>query len=242
MISMPNHWGVAGFPISHSITPRLFSLVGEFIGMAQAKQIYLESSSLDELLESCSKLKGEVWLSCTSPLKHQLPELTGQVGPSGIGSVNQIRRVEGVWYGANTDGVGFVNACKYFGINPEGKILNIRGGGSAARSVAAKWAETGGLIVTSRGRRALSNGPWEEAVTESENADIGVDMDAHTGGAPPLEVAAKKQVNVSYDATTRPSDFSVVMLAAQHLEAWRSLFSPNDSERLPDLADLLSYL
>lgn len=239
---MPNYWGVAGFPISHSITPRLFSLVGEYLGISQAKQIYLEANSLDELLESCSQMEGEVWLSCTSPLKHQLTGLTGHVGPSEIGSINQIKRVDGVWYGANTDGVGFVDACKHLGIDPEGKTLNIRGGGSAARSVAAQWAESGGLLVTSMGRRALQKGPWDEALTESQSPDVGVDMDVRSGGSPPRVVTAKKQVNVSYDENTGPSEFSLVMLAAQHLESWRSLFSPTDSARLPELADLLSLL
>ncbi len=239
---MPNYWGVAGFPISHSITPRLFSLVGEFLGIPQAKQIYLEATSLDELLESCSQMDGEVWLSCTSPLKHQLAGLTGHVGPSEVDSINQIKRVEGVWHGANTDGVGFVDACKHFGIDPEGKVLNIRGGGSAARSVAAQWVERGGLLVTSMGRRALPKGPWDEALTESQSPDIGVDMDVRSGNSLPQKVTAKKQFIVSYDENTEPSEFSLVMLAAQHLESWRSLFSPTDSDRLPELADLLSLL
>ena len=28
MLDYPNYWGVAGYPISHSLTPRLFEILG----------------------------------------------------------------------------------------------------------------------------------------------------------------------------------------------------------------------
>ena len=44
----PAHWGVAGYPISHSVTPKLFSIVGNAMGLVQAEQIFVEASSEGE--------------------------------------------------------------------------------------------------------------------------------------------------------------------------------------------------
>ena len=44
----PAYWGVAGHPISHSITPKLFSIVGSAMEMDQAEQIFVDASSEDE--------------------------------------------------------------------------------------------------------------------------------------------------------------------------------------------------
>lgn len=239
---MPNYWGIAGFPISHSITPRLFSLVGDFLGMAQAEQISIEANSLDELLASSSVLRGEIWLSCTSPLKHQLPQLTGNGHQEGVGAINQIRRVDGEWSGVNTDGLGFINACKHFGIDPKDKILKIRGGGSAARAIASSWARSEGLLIPLRGRRVLPPGPWDGAVVDSGNADLAVDMEVPAAGEPSQEIAANRQVTVSYNEGTDPSEFSIAMLAAQHLESWKSFFSPENSDRLPELTEIIAAL
>ena len=37
-------------------------------------------------------------------------------------------------------------------------------------------------------------------------------------------------------------DFAIIMLAAQHLEAWHSLFASKESRNIPNLEDVLSYL
>ena len=44
----PAYWGVAGHPISHSVTPKLFSIVGGAMGLVQAEQIFVEASSEGE--------------------------------------------------------------------------------------------------------------------------------------------------------------------------------------------------
>ena len=44
----PAHWGVAGYPISHSVTPKLFSIVGDGIGLVLSELIFVEASSEGE--------------------------------------------------------------------------------------------------------------------------------------------------------------------------------------------------
>ena len=68
----PAHLGVAGYPISHSVTPKLFSIVGGAMGLVQAEQIFVEASSEGEFYSKVEALDGDIWLSCTAPLKLSL--------------------------------------------------------------------------------------------------------------------------------------------------------------------------
>tara|TARA_Y100001960_G_scaffold201855_1_gene210955 strand:- start:564 stop:731 length:168 start_codon:yes stop_codon:yes gene_type:complete len=53
---------------------------------------------------------------------------------------------------------------------------------------------------------------------------------------------AKMQVSISYGGGAPSDDFAVVMVAAQHLEAWKSLFAPSKREEMPSLQEVLSAL
>ena len=175
----PGSWGIAGNPISHSPTPRMFSIVGEYLGM-EANQVYIQASSIEDFVAKTSPIKGDIWVSCTSPLKHSAPSGLGIKSPKGVDAVNQMMRAGGSWSGTNTDGLGFVSACRHIGVDPSITTLRIRGGGSAARSIAAAWSSEGGSIIPERGRRPLTSGPWDGKILESGNADIAVDLDARS--------------------------------------------------------------
>jgi len=118
----------------------------------------------------------------------------------------------------------------------------MRGGGSAARAIAAAWAAEGGRIIPIEGRRALLSGPWDEAIIDDGEADLAIDLDAAAGGGDSVELRAKQQVSISYgdDATTE--DFAVIMVAAQHLEAWKRLYAPSLADSLPSLESVLISL
>ena len=238
----PAYWGIAGHPISHSLTPRLFELVGRHLGIGGAEQVYIDAGGIDEFLEKVGSIEGDVWLSCTAPLKHSPQERLGVSGPEGVNAINQLRREGGKWSGASTDGLGFVASCRHIGTDPEGSTLRMRGGGSAARSIAAAWSEAGGKISTVRGRRALVDGPWSSSIVEDSEADIAIDLDAFPAGGPSVDLETDVQVSISYGDGTGTDEFAVIMVAAQHLEAWRVLFAPDESERLPSLSLLLELL
>jgi len=53
---------------------------------------------------------------------------------------------------------------------------------------------------------------------------------------------AQIQVSISYNENSSKDDFAVIMVAAQHLEAWGSLFAPSRKEYLPRLEEVLSLL
>jgi len=239
---MPDYWGIAGYPISHSLTPRLFSLVGEHLGMDVATPVFLEAKGIDEFASLLDDLEGEIWVSCTAPLKHSPQERLGVSGPEGVNAINQLRRKDGAWSGTSTDGVGFVAACRYVGIEPEGGLLRMRGGGSAARAIAAAWAAEGGHIIAEQGRRPLVSGPWDSAIIESGNAAIGIDLDTAPAGGESVPLDAEMQVSISYGDGASTDEFAVIMVAAQHLEAWKLLFAPDRVDELPSLAQLLESL
>ena len=237
----PAYWGIAGYPISHSLTPRLFEIVGAELGL-DAQSVYLEADSMDEFEANLENLLGDIWLSCTAPLKHSPQARLAVSGPEGVNAINQLKRINGVWSGSSTDGVGFVAACRHIGVEPNGSILGMRGGGSAARAIAAAWAEEGGSIIPLEGRRELVGGPWDSAIISEGEADLAIDLDAAAGGGESAGLSAKQQVSISYGEGATAEDFAVIMVAAQHLEAWKHLYAPERAADLPSLSLLLDRL
>ena len=237
----PAYWGIAGYPISHSLTPRLFELVGAKLGLT-AQSVYIEADSMDEFETNLNNLQGDIWLSCTAPLKHSPQARLAVSGPEGVNAINQLKLQNGKWTGTSTDGVGFVAACRYTGVEPNGSILRMRGGGSAARAIAAAWAAEGGSIISVEGRRPLISGPWDSAIISDGEADLAIDLDAAAGGGESAELSAKQQVSISYGEEASKNDFAVIMVAAQHLEAWKRIFAPERIEEIPSLDYVLNQL
>ena len=237
----PAYWGIAGYPISHSLTPRLFELVGAKLGLT-AQSVYIEADSMDEFEKNLNNLQGDIWLSCTAPLKHSPQARLAVSGPEGVNAINQLKLQNGKWTGTSTDGVGFVAACRHTGIEPNGSILRMRGGGSAARAIAAAWAAEGGLIILVEGRRPLISGPWDSAIISDGEADLAIDLDAAAGGGESAELPAKQQVSISYGEEASKNDFAVIMVVAQHLEAWKRIFTPERIEEIPSLGYVLNQL
>ena len=237
----PAYWGIAGYPISHSLTPRLFELVGAKLGLT-AQSVYIEADSMDEFEKNLNNLQGDIWLSCTAPLKHSPQARLAVSGPEGVNAINQLKLQNGKWTGTSTDGVGFVAACRYTGVEPNGSILRMRGGGSAARAIAAAWAAEGGSIISVEGRRPLVSGPWDSAIISDGEAALAIDLDAAAGGGESAELPAKQQVSISYGEEASKNDFAVIMVAAQHLEAWKRIFAPERIEEIPSLDHILNQL
>ena len=238
----PAYWGIAGCPISHSLTPRLFSIIGSHLGLVGPEQVFIEADSIDEFEGKAANLEGELWLSCTAPLKHSPQGRLGVSGPEGVNAINQLKRAGGKWSGANTDGGGFVAACRHTGTEPRDSVLRMRGGGSAARAIAAAWAYEGGRIIPVEGRRRLVSGPWDDAVIGDGEADIAIDLDATPGGGESMDLEANTEVSISYGLGAGSDEFAVIMVAAQHLMSWEKLFAPERAADLPPLHTVLGVL
>lgn len=208
----------------------------------ESNQIYIESSGIEDFLTQVSEIKGDIWISCTSPLKHSAPSALGIKSPEGVFALNQLMRSGGIWSGVNTDGLGFVSACRHVGVDPAKAILRIRGGGSTARSIASAWSSEGGSIIPEIGRRPLLKGPWDGSVLDSGQADVAVDLDASPAGGESVDLDGEVQFSISYGENASKDEFAIIMLAAQHLQAWKELYSPSKVDELPNLEEFLSML
>ncbi len=240
-MSTPSVWGVAGSPVDHSVTPMLFDLVGRSLGIASNSTITIDTENIDDVISFMQSHDGDAWISCTSPLKHSLHQKF-PLKNRGSSSLNQIARIGGSMVVRDTDGAGFLEACRGLGITPSEHSLMIKGGGSTARSIAFAWTRKGGYIVPMGGRRPLPDGPWSTNVLIQERADVGVDLDANPGRRNVTKMPTDVKLSVSYDVNWNADDFAIRMLAAQHLDAWRYLFAPDLSGQLPTVENLLMAL
>ena len=220
--------------------------------------------------DSRKTVRGETesWISITAPLKHMLSTRSGvhQIDSSlENGSVNQLRWNGSHWYCAGTDGRGLVTVATHFGFDfdnegIESPLLCMNGGGGAARSSAVAWAQSGGKIWSSGGRRPLGNrGPWAGHLIEGDTVvdHVGkrllIDFDLNPGE--PLSipsVSADLHLVSSYNSgvveqlvgqtDTGTSLDGRWLLTAQHLYAWADLFAPLMVEKLPGLAQTVAWL
>jgi len=216
--------------------------------------------------------ESEVWLSLTSPLKHQLTPRSGVFAIDAAfesGAVNQLRWDGERWYAAGTDGRGSVAVAAHFGFDfaAEGTaapLLCLHGGGGAARSSAAAWAAAGGNIWWAGGRRGLdARGPWSTALIEKEHLAqqngprLHIDFDVKPG-QPAADAPRDADIilHAAYDSAAPPVGASSLveadefhrildgrwLLAAQHLDAWARLFNAAQRDALPGLALTLTRL
>ncbi len=241
-MNAPEYWGVIGFPVAHSLTPRIFQIVGEHLDFENIKVMFIEARDIEEFIKETNKIKGNFWLSVTSPLKHQLHEEFNLECTKEIGAINQIINYEGEWRGFNTDGLGFVKAVEYIGFEVNNLVLKIKGGGSTARSIAYQWSKYGGKLIIERGRRDIGNGSWRKSITKNLNPDLSINFDVLPGMNIDKNMIPDKHYVISYDENYNNDDFAIIMLVAQHLEAWKIMISDEFKERLPTIKQVLSKL
>jgi len=238
----PDYWGIMGFPVSHSLTPQIFQIVGDYVGFKDVETIFIEARNLEEVIKKTSEIKGNFWLSVTSPLKHQLHKEFSLEYVQEVGGINQITNFEGEWKGINTDGLGFIEAVKYTGMEIKNSILKMKGGGSTARSIAHQWAKCGGKLIIDEGRREIGIGTWNNSITDNSNPDISINFDILPGIVNNDDFVAEKYTMISYNENYNNDDFAIIMLVAQHLEAWKILFDDEFKEKLPSIEQILSKL
>ncbi len=236
----PEYWGVAGNPIKHSLTPKIFDIVGKYLGIDAPQILFLEVDNYDEFRKHIDDLEGEIWLSITYPLKHKICKIIDNEYDIKVGSINQIIRNNDKFYGINSDGDGFLEAVKYYGIEPLESILKIKGGGSTARSIAKSWSEHGGKIIKENGRRNLKNGPWDKSIIKEQNGNYKIDLDVYPGDETPK--SHEMILPLTYNQHSTKDDFGLIMLVSQHLNAWRNLFLQHEELELPTIKYVLDCL
>ncbi|RJU81063.1 MAG: hypothetical protein DWC09_04955 [Candidatus Poseidoniales archaeon] len=214
---------------------------------------YLEAAVRCQLPTQC--LENEVWMNLTSPLKHQLvSEAISTIDDSmRLQSVNTLRWDGQAWWCASVDGSGVVALAQHHGVDiKSGAVLGIIGGGGAARSTADAWLKAGGKISALPGRRTLEL-PYEfESQPPTKSIDFSVDFEGSDSDGS-LFPNSNLRLNPAYSIQTGELEtrFSSLitqpldgrwMLVAQHLEAWKRLWTPQYANFLPSLELLLTQL
>ncbi len=258
---------VAGFPIEHSLSLHLFSLVHEHLGISckETKKITtndfenvfrdvqqsLVSEEYQNLIKKITdETQGEnIVLELIDKIKisHYEKEFDGTILWGSITSplkhqlgatMNCFTLDERGLRTSMTDGFGVVLAAQQFGIDFDVKpVLCLKGGGSASAATANAWLSMGGVVRAISGRRALPTEILEKCNSKSD-PDLYIDFD-DSSDSEHLVLFPK------YDSKIVISDNKIDgrwMLVAQHILSWAVLFAPEKKSDLPSVELLFKRL
>lgn len=139
-------YGVAGAPISHSLSPVMHNAGFADAGL-DAIYVPFEATSAGDLMALVQAL-GVKGLSVTAPFKESILDHVGYVDPVGrqTGAVNTLRADGDGWQGLNTDVAGLLAPIEAHG-GVDGLRCCVLGAGGAARSAAVGLAGRGGAVT-----------------------------------------------------------------------------------------------
>lgn len=130
--------GVMGWPINHSLSPRLHGFWLERYKIEGRYEAYpVEPAGLPAALRSL-KAKGIAGVNLTIPHKVAACSIVDTLDPTGkrIGAVNLVTvEADGSLLGRNTDAYGFEQNILSAGISPKGGTAFVLGAGGACRAV-----------------------------------------------------------------------------------------------------------
>ncbi|MBN1538120.1 MAG: shikimate dehydrogenase [Anaerolineales bacterium] len=144
-MSKPYHLGLVGFPIEHSLSPRLHGAALRACGIAGDYKLF----SIVDLPEGekplsiiIKKIKnGDLdGVNVTIPHKRNITSFLDKLSSTAlsVGAVNTIYKKNALLWGENTDVAGFMNDLRRVGVDQrENQMALILGAGGAAR--AATW-------------------------------------------------------------------------------------------------------
>jgi shikimate dehydrogenase len=141
-------YAVAGRPVLHSLSPRLFNFWFRASGL-NAVYTRLAAGSAEDAIRTARAIRLE-GLNITSPFKEDVVDhLDGTDAPARkIGAINCVVRRRARLWGYNMDHFGAVRALIQSGIDPEGKSCAVLGAGGAARAAAYGLLRRGATRVT----------------------------------------------------------------------------------------------
>lgn len=135
----PRTFGVIGDPIAHSLSPIIHNAAFDAQRInAVYLRLHVKPRDLHNvvLAMTLADIEG---CNVTTPHKQTIIQYLDKLDKSAIaaGAVNTVYRRGKNWIGANTDGVGFIVACKRRKVSLKGKTVTILGAGGAASGIAA---------------------------------------------------------------------------------------------------------
>jgi shikimate dehydrogenase len=149
---------VIGTPISHSLSPAIFSFLAEWLSVTEfhygAEDV--QSSALLSFLSGVRSNPAFVGLNVTIPHKEAIVAALDEITPEAkaIGAVNVVQTCDGRLLGHNTDVVGVVKTLEENRCRIEGESAWVWGAGGAARAVCYALGQLGARSVRLANRDA----------------------------------------------------------------------------------------
>ena len=155
--------GLTGFPLAHSLSPRIHQAALAYCGLAGSYALYpVQPRDARGLADLLNRVRGGelTGLNVTIPHKEAVLPLLDALAldAAAIGAVNTLFMRVGQLTGANTDATGFLSDLKRFlspsnvPLKPEAQALVLGAGGAARAVVYALLSD--GWQVTLAARRA----------------------------------------------------------------------------------------
>ena len=138
-----------GTPVSHSISPAMHNEAFRLLGLNYAYLAFdVNEDSFERAIEGLIALGAAGW-NCTMPLKRLMYERADKLSDAALlsGAVNTIINQNGVLYGDNTDGYGFMQSMTEAGFDCRGKRLTLLGSGGAAAAILAQASLDGASSI-----------------------------------------------------------------------------------------------
>ena len=85
-------------------------------------------------------------------------------------------------------------------------------------------------------------GPWSESIISNDESDISINFDSIPGTNNNGDILSKEFTTISYNRDYYKEDFAIIMLVAQHLEAWKIFFLPENIGNFPSIDYVLNKL
>ena len=140
-------FGVIAHPVTHVRAPMVFNprFAAASLGHIMVP-IDAPPETLDTIIRGLQRVPNFGGLAVTIPHKLAMAKLCDKLGTVArlTGAVNAVRfEQNGLLYGDNFDGAGFVAGCRGNGYEVTGKNIMMIGAGGAARAIAAALCEAG---------------------------------------------------------------------------------------------------
>lgn len=137
--------GILGSPISHSISPAMHNEAFRLLNLNYAYLAFeADEAAFERAVDGLTALNAAGW-NCTMPLKRLMYERADELSDAALlsGAVNTVVNRNGILYGDNTDGYGFMKSMAEAGFQARGTHITLLGSGGAAAAILAQAALDG---------------------------------------------------------------------------------------------------
>jgi shikimate dehydrogenase len=139
-------YGVVGYPVKHSLSPKMHNAAFKALKIDATYELFeVKPQDLNSFLGSLSG-KNICGLNVTIPHKENVVNFVKFDSQSSCASqiraVNTMLRKDSAWFGFNTDSPGFLQHLRE-GIDPLGKKVVLLGAGGAGKAIAYALASSG---------------------------------------------------------------------------------------------------